>query len=60
MFIERAKADPRVPRPGRVQRRAPPLTERLSIEEAGVLADATKVNLNLLHLSVERGAEDRG
>jgi dihydroorotase-like cyclic amidohydrolase len=29
----------------------PPLTERLSIHEAGVLADATRVRVNLLHLS---------
>jgi dihydroorotase-like cyclic amidohydrolase len=29
----------------------PPLAERLSIHEAGVLADATKVRINLLHLS---------
>jgi dihydroorotase-like cyclic amidohydrolase len=29
----------------------PPLTERLSIQEAGVLADATGVAINLLHLS---------
>jgi dihydroorotase (multifunctional complex type) len=53
VFIERAKADPRVS--GLVEYAAgrPPLTERLSIEEAGVLADATSVNLNLLHLSSE-------
>jgi dihydropyrimidinase/allantoinase len=29
----------------------PPLTERLSIHEAGVLADAARVRVNLLHLS---------
>lgn len=29
----------------------PPLCERLSIHEAGVLADATQVRVNLLHLS---------
>ena len=29
----------------------PPLTERLSIHEAAVLADATHVSINLLHLS---------
>lgn len=29
----------------------PPLTERLSIHEAGVLADATRCRVNLLHLS---------
>jgi dihydropyrimidinase/allantoinase len=29
----------------------PPLTERLSIHEAGVLADATHCRINLLHLS---------
>jgi dihydroorotase-like cyclic amidohydrolase len=31
----------------------PPLTERLSIHEAGVLADASGVRVNLLHLSSE-------
>jgi dihydroorotase-like cyclic amidohydrolase len=53
VFIERAKADPRVSGLAEYSAARPPLTERLSIEEAGVLADATKVNLNLLHLSSE-------
>jgi dihydroorotase-like cyclic amidohydrolase len=53
VFIERAKADPRVSGLAEYNAARPPLTERLSIEEAGVLADATKVNLNLLHLSSE-------
>ena len=41
----------------------PPLTERLSIAEAGVLADATGVAINLLHLSsrdaIESGIDVR-
>jgi dihydropyrimidinase/allantoinase len=37
----------------------PPLTERLSIQEAGVLADATSCPVNLLHLS-SRAAIDAG
>ena len=50
VFIERVK------REGLTGLRAysegrPPLTERLSIAEAGVLADATGVAINLLHLS---------
>ncbi len=53
VFIERAKADPRVSGLAEYHAARPPLTERLSIEEAGVLADATQVNLNLLHLSSE-------
>jgi dihydroorotase-like cyclic amidohydrolase len=53
VFIERAKADPRVSGLAEYNAARPPLTERLSIEEAGVLADATQVNLNLLHLSSE-------
>lgn len=51
VFIERAKADPSVRGLAEYSAGRPPLTERLSIEEAGVLADATKVNVNLLHLS---------
>ena len=57
VFIERAKADPRVSGLAEYNAARPPLTERLSIEEAGVLADATKVNLNLLHLSSELALE---
>ncbi len=50
LFIERVK------REGRNDLKAysdarPPLTERLSIHEAGVLADAAKTRVNLLHLS---------
>lgn len=50
VFIERVKTS------GMTGLRAysegrPPLTERLSIQEAGVLADATGVAINLLHLS---------
>ena len=51
VFIERAKADPRVRGLAEYSAGRPPLTERLSIEEAGVLADATGVNVNFLHLS---------
>lgn len=53
IFIERAKADPNVSGLAEYNAGRPPLTERLSIEEAGVLADATRVNVNLLHLSSE-------
>jgi dihydroorotase-like cyclic amidohydrolase len=35
----------------------PPLTERLSIQEAGVLADAAGVSVNLLHLSSREAVE---
>lgn len=50
LFIERVKAS------GGADLRAysearPPLTERLSIHEAGVLAEATGCRVNLLHLS---------
>jgi dihydropyrimidinase/allantoinase len=51
VFIERAKNDPTVSGLAEYSAGRPPLTERLAIEEAGVLADATRVNLNLLHLS---------
>ena len=51
VFIERAKADPNVSGLAEYAAGRPPLTERLSIEEAGVLADATRVRVNLLHLS---------
>jgi len=53
IFIERAKADPKLTGLREYSAGRPPLTERLSIEEAGVLADATNVRLNLLHLSSE-------
>lgn len=51
IFIERAKADPSLSGLAEYSAARPPLTERLSIEEAGVLADATRVRVNLLHLS---------
>jgi dihydropyrimidinase/allantoinase len=53
VFIERAKADPSVSGLAEYAAARPPLTERLSIEEAGVLADHTRVPVNLLHLSSE-------
>src|SRR5687768_18557992 len=53
IFIERAKADPSVSGLAEYSAGRPPLTERLSIEEAGVLADATRVRVNFLHLSSE-------
>jgi dihydropyrimidinase/allantoinase len=51
VFIERAKADPTVSGLAEYAAARPPLTERLSIEEAGVLADFTRVPVNFLHLS---------
>lgn len=57
IFIERAKADPKVSGLAEYSAGRPPLTERLSIEEAGVLADATGVNVNFLHLSSQVAAE---
>jgi dihydropyrimidinase/allantoinase len=51
VFIERAKANPNLSGLAEYSAGRPPLTERLAIEEAGVLVDATKVNVNLLHLS---------
>jgi dihydropyrimidinase/allantoinase len=51
VFIERAKRDPSVSGLAEYAAGRPPLTERLSIEEAGVLADATGVRVNFLHLS---------
>lgn len=51
IFIERAKQDPSVSGLAEYAAARPPLTERLSIEEAGVLADATDVRVNFLHLS---------
>jgi dihydroorotase-like cyclic amidohydrolase len=53
IFIERAKQDPTVNGLREYCAARPPLTERLSIEEAGVLADATGVSVNFLHLSSE-------
>jgi dihydropyrimidinase/allantoinase len=51
IFIERAKRDPTVSGLAEYAAGRPPLTERLSIEEAGVLADATRARVNFLHLS---------
>lgn len=51
VFIERAKQDPTVSGLAEYSAGRPPLTEQLSIEEAAVLASATGVNINLLHLS---------
>jgi dihydropyrimidinase/allantoinase len=51
VFIERAKADPTVGGLAEYSAARPPLTERLSLEEAGVLADATRARVNFLHLS---------
>jgi dihydropyrimidinase/allantoinase len=51
IFIERAKQDPNVSGLAEYAAARPPLTERLSIEEAGVLGDATGVRANFLHLS---------
>jgi dihydropyrimidinase/allantoinase len=51
VFIERAKRDPSVSGLAEYAAARPPLTERLSIEEAGVLADHTRVGVNFLHLS---------
>jgi len=51
VFIERAKRDPSVSGLAEYSAGRPPLTERLSIEEAGVLADHTRARVNFLHLS---------
>ena len=51
VFIERAKKDPSVSGLAEYSAGRPPLTERLSLEEAGVLADATRARVNFLHLS---------
>jgi dihydroorotase-like cyclic amidohydrolase len=53
IFIERAKQDPALSGLREYSAGRPPLTERLSVEEAGVLADATGVSVNFLHLSSE-------
>jgi dihydropyrimidinase/allantoinase len=57
IFIERAKRDPALSGLAEYSAGRPPLTERLSIEEAGVLTDATGVSVNLLHLSSELALE---
>jgi dihydropyrimidinase/allantoinase len=63
VFIERAKADPSVSGLAEYAAARPPLTERLAIEEAGVLADHTRIPVNFLHLSsglaLETAAEVR-
>jgi dihydropyrimidinase/allantoinase len=51
VFIERAKKDSSVSGLAEYSAARPPLTERLAIEEAGVLADAARVRVNFLHLS---------
>jgi dihydropyrimidinase/allantoinase len=57
IFIERAKRDPALSGLSEYSAGRPPLTERLSIEEAAVLTDATGVSVNLLHLSSELALE---
>ena len=51
VFIERAKAEPRVTGLAEYSAGRPPLIERLSVEEPAVLADATCAPVNYLHLS---------
>jgi dihydroorotase-like cyclic amidohydrolase len=53
IFIERAQRDPSLSGLAEYSAARPPLAERLAIEEAGVLVDATGVPANLLHLSSE-------
>lgn len=60
VFIERAKADPGVRGLAEYSAGRPPLTERLSIEEAAVLADATGASMNLLHLSSRLALDTAG
>jgi dihydroorotase-like cyclic amidohydrolase len=50
LFMERVR-DELLPPLEAYSRSRPPLSERLSIHEAGVLADAARVRVNLLHLS---------
>jgi len=52
LFIERVKKAGLPPLEAYSKAR-PPMTERLSIHEAGVLANAARVRVNLLHLSSE-------
>lgn len=59
LFIERVR-NLRKPPLEMYHEARPPLTERLSIHEAGVLADAAKVRINLLHLSSEEAMEATG
>ncbi len=53
VFIARAQADPRLAGLAEYSAGRSPITERLAIEEAGVLADVAGARLNLLHLSSE-------
>lgn len=52
LFIERVKGSGLPPLEAYSKAR-PPMTERLSIHEAGVMANAARVRVNLLHLSSE-------
>jgi len=59
LFIERVKGLGKPPLEMYHEAR-PPLTERLSIHEAGVLADAARVRVNLLHLSSDEALQATG
>ncbi len=59
LFIERVR-DLDLPVLEKYSRARPPLTERLAIHEAGVLASATKVRINLLHISSAEALEAVG
>jgi len=56
LFIDRVK-DLGLPPLETYSKARPPLSERLSIHEAGVLANASRVRANLLHLSSEEALE---
>lgn len=56
LFIERVR-DAGLPPLETYSKARPPLTERLSIHEAGVLASAAAVRVNLLHLSSAEAIE---
>lgn len=56
LFIERVR-DAGMPPLEAYSKARPPLTERLSIHEAGVLASAAAVRINLLHLSSAEAIE---
>jgi dihydroorotase-like cyclic amidohydrolase len=51
VFMDRVRADRTLKGLEAYSAARPPLTERLAINEAGVLADATSCPINLLHLS---------
>lgn len=57
VFIERAQRDSTLSGLAEYSAGRPPLTERLSIEEAALLADAAGVAVNLLHLSSQLALE---